>query len=379
MVICFDSSNEGKNALEALMQSGQFRDVSEAISAALVSYQVIHRAVSKGNPVVVGGDVPAPTPATKVQAAASPASPMSKTGVPVLFQMQEIGLEELMLQAVPNSPFTLLPPTRWFFGQYNKFLPVKASCRGLLNLLAKNRNGVPLPEAADSISTAAGHLGDYLLDLDANSDRTREEAFASAFPTRASLGSGSQIRFANQFVGDLRQPKQLENQPRESKFNGFPAALKFMVCADGRTPLLNLTRPGAEFAQLESPVLDCGAQTPNRKFSEAETAFLLAHVRRCVPEEASAYFSVVEGIQKGANTPDTLDQYLCERFSLSVAPIANEDNQITQTFLTTQRTGAISRMVDLGLVTRAKEGLRVTYDVTQAANTFRSQISKREK
>jgi hypothetical protein len=373
MVICFDSSNEGKNALDALMQTGQFRDVSEAISAALVSYQVIQRAVSKGNPIVMSGEAPAPMRAAKVQVTASPAPAPSKPGVPTLFQMQQVELEGLTLQEVADSPFTLLPPTRWFFGQYNKFLPVKVATRGLLNLLAKNRNGVSLPEAADSISNAAGHLGDYLLELDTNSDRTREEAFASAFPTKASLGSGSQIRFANQFVGDLRQPKQLENQPRETKFNGFPAALKFMVCADGRTPLLNLTRSGAEFARLESPILDGGTQTPNRKFSEAEVTFLLSHVRRCVPEEASAYLSVIEGIQKGANTPDRLDEYLCERFRLSVAAVAHEDNEITQTFLTTQRTGAISRMVDLGLLGREKDGLRVKYLITETGRTFRGE------
>lgn len=50
-------------------------------------------------------------------------------------------------------------------------------------------------------------------------------------------------------------------------------------------------------------------------------------------------------------------------------------DDITKTCLSTQRTGAISRMVDLGLVAREKSGLRVTYLVTQPGQDFRSQLT----
>ena len=53
-----------------------------------------------------------------------------------------------------------------------------------------------------------------------------------------------------------------------------------------------------------------------------------------------------------------------------------KEDDITKTFLSTQRTGAISRMVDLGLVAREKSGLRVTYLVTQPGQDFLSQINK---
>jgi hypothetical protein len=63
-----------------------------------------------------------------------------------------------------------------------------------------------------------------------------------------------------------------------------------------------------------------------------------------------------------------VDKCLRQRFNLPT------EQAITKTFLTTQRTGAISRLVDLGLVAREKEGLRVTYIVTQPAKDFRAQI-----
>jgi len=267
-----------------------------------------------------------------------------------------------------------LPPAKWLFGQYNKFLPVKSACRALLNLLREQPAGVPLGEALETISNAAWELGDYLYTQDQRGKRSREDALTAAFPTSASSGAVSRIRFANQFIGDLRQPKQNENQPREVKFNGFPAALQFIACSDDKEPLLRLTTAGAEFAILQSPVLDCAGDLATRKFSEVETDFLLVHVSRSVPEETSAYSAIVDSVGEGADTPNEVDKYLCRKFRLQIAAKAEAEYEITQTFLTTQRTGAISRMADLGLIARNKNGLHVTYKITALGERFRNQI-----
>lgn len=370
MVLCFDLSAQANTALEALMQTGHYRDTSEAASMALVNYQVIQRAVSSGSPRVMDEAVrpylPEKLSGTRPLAKAINRDPR----IPELFRPTDGALGALSLDEVPDAAATQMPPALWFFGQFNKFLPVKIACRGLLNMLHESPGGVSLAEALEAISTEAWVLGDYLYMLDEGSSRSREDAFAAAFPTTAGNGARSRIRFANQFIGDLRQPKKTEAENREIKFNGLPAALHFIVCSDGKNPVLTLTRPGGEFAALANPILDSGAATPDRKFSEAETEFLLAHVRRAVPEETSAYTSIIDGINEGANTPDKLDNYLCRTFRLEIATLAETENQITQTFLTTQRTGAISRMVDLGLAAREKTGLRVTYVVTRQGISF---------
>lgn len=51
-------------------------------------------------------------------------------------------------------------------------------------------------------------------------------------------------------------------------------------------------------------------------------------------------------------------------------------DDITNTFLSTQSTGAISRMVELGQVQGEKSGLGVAYLTTQPEQDFRSQIDK---
>jgi len=384
MVICFDATPEGKRALDSLLETGQFRDTSEAVSVALVTYATICKALAEGGQNAVetllgglGGKATAEYNANSIQIREPVKGGANYVPrIPEVFTLKTSSVRGLTLEPVVETSEADrrdLPPAKWLFGQYNKFLPVKAACRGLLNLLQEQPAGVPLGNALETISTAAWELGDYLYLQDQRAKRSREEALTVAFPTTAGSGAVSRMRFANQFIGDLRQPKQSDNQPREIKFNGFPSALKFIGCSDDKEPVLRLTSTGAEFAILQNPVLDGAHDLVTRKFSDAEADFLLTHILRSVPEEASAYFAVVDAIEEGANTPDDMDKYLCRRFQLQIAAKAKAEAEITQTFLTTQRTGAISRMVDLGLIAREKNGLRVNYKITSVAQHFRNQ------
>jgi hypothetical protein len=256
---------------------------------------------------------------------------------------------------VPES--TNLPPAQWLFGQFNKFLAPKATCRALLNLLLENPAGIPIAEASNKISYAACHLGDHLQRLDHRLQSRREDAFSAAFPSSAIEGGGeSRLRFGNQFVANIRQ----------NQLGGFPAALRLVAMEAGKEPRLSLTQAGADFALLENPVLDARGAPPTRKLSQAEVEFLLNHITHTVPEETSAYVAILDAVQSGANTPDTVDKYLRQHFKLPT------EQAITKTFLTTQRTGAISRLADLGLIAREKQGLRVTYIVTKPGAQFRA-------
>ena len=158
---------------------------------------------------------------------------------------------------------------------------------------------------------------------------------------------------------------------KQTQLVGLPAALRLLAVDDSKEPRLSLTRAGADFAVLENPVLDGGADSTKRKFSDVETEFLLAHITASVPEEKSAYVSILDAIENDARSPDQVDAWLRKRFNLP------KEDDITKTFLSTQRTGAISRMVDLGLVAREKTGLRVTYLVAQPGKHFRETIAAR--
>lgn len=341
---------------------------------ALTNYVVIHRAVGTGARMFADTFAPAGAIGTESRRgrgapvlAAAPPAPRETTpapapaSVPQLFTRKTATVEGLEIPPVPDAPqrgATDLPPARWLFGQYNKFLPAKATCRALFNLLRDKPAGITVNDASSKISQAACSLGDYLLAFDERHDLGREDAFASAFPSSGVGNGGSRLRFANQFVANMKQ----------NQLGGLPAAVRLVVVDEAREPRLTLTRAGAEFAALENPVLDGGADATRRKFSKAETEFLLAHISASVPEETSAYLAVIDAIQHEANTPDQVDAWLRKRFDLP------KEDDITKTFLSTQRTGAISRMVDLGLVAREKSGLRVTYLVTEPGKHFTSQF-----
>ena len=369
MVICFNATQEAKRALDSLIETHQFKDTSEAISMALVNYEVIQSAV-KENREVLHASAPRPpqSASTNAQGAVAEASrPEQVTApglqlppqIPSLFQLAEVRPNDedlLSVEAVKTDYKTLLPKD-WLFGQWNRYLPAKATSRALHNIMCEHHSGITVNDAANKISYAACELGDYLRMLDSRHARRREDSVSAAFPSTTHSGGESRLRYGNQFVGALKQGKLI----------GLPAALRFVAHDSAKDPNLRLTKAGAHFAGLRNPVLDPGLS--GDKFSDDEIRFLLQHIQSCVPEEVSAFVAVIDAINDGANTPDKMDAFLRARFGLK------DETAMTATFLTTQRTGAIARLADLGLVYREKAGLRVTYSVSHPGKCFRSQIS----
>jgi hypothetical protein len=233
-----------------------------------------------------------------------------------------------------------------------------------LNLSEAHPKGLPISEAATKISYDVCGLGDFLGDIDRRWNRQRDDALAAAFPTSGFNGDESRLRFGTQFVGALKQ----------GKLTGLPAGLRFIVCDTSKDSRVTLTKAGAAFARLENPSLDFKPNVPISRLSKEEVRFLLDHIKCAVPEELAAYIAIIDGIEEGAKTPHELDKYLAQKFSLDLVSKAESPDQITETFLTSQRTGAVSRMVDLDLVFREKKGLHVTYVVTHPGKYFRSQM-----
>jgi hypothetical protein len=365
MVICFNASKEAKRALDSLVGTGQFTDTSEAISMALVSYEVIqHELHQCATTFEVGGSS---DPKSQTGAAAVPDANIAERGavqglqVPRLFQLLEKRPVDgdLLSGEMVKTDYKTLSPKDWLFGQWNRFLPAKATSRALFNIMCERHSGIPLNDAANKISYAACDLGDYLRMLDARHGLRREDSLAAAFPSTTHSGAESRLRYGNQFVGTIKQ----------GKFIGLPTALRLVALDSGKDPNLRLTVAGAQFAALRNPVLDAGLTAACEKFAEDEIRFLLQHILSCVPEEVSAFVAVIDAINNGANTPDKMDAFLRAHFDLK------DEAAMTTTFLSTQRSGAISRLADLDLIYRQKTGVRVTYTVSHPGKCFRSQIS----
>ena len=229
MVICFNATQEAKRALDSLIETNQFKDTSEAISMALVNYEVIQLAV-KENREVLHADDQRPNhhhhPRRTVADASRPErvgapGPQVPQQIPSLFLLAEIrpNDEDLLSVEAVKTDYKTLSPKDWLFGQWNRFLPAKATSRALLNIMCEHHSGIPVNDAANKISYAACDLGDYLRMLDARYARRREDSVSAAFPSTKHAGGESRLRYGNQFVGTIKQGKLI----------GLPAALGFIA------------------------------------------------------------------------------------------------------------------------------------------------------
>ena len=200
----------------------------------------------------------------------------------------------------------------------------------------------------------ATDLGDYLISLDKEFGYTRDQRLVTAFPISGGKVVKSQARFANQFVARVRS----------GQLAGLLYDLKLINWSSDSKERLQLTESGWQFALLRSPVLDEATGDAVRKFSEEEVAFLLDHIARCVSVEDFAFFAVLEAIHGGSNTPNEIDVELRKHGT------EHEGRQVTDSFLASQRSGAISRMTDLGLVVRERMGTNVVYATTLVGDSY---------
>jgi hypothetical protein len=364
MIICIECTAKTKDNLDNLLQVGGYRDYSEAVALAVSNQLLLHRGaksrrgassitISEKRPVYNAGSAEVVPPG----GTDDDQKHVGATEIPGLFRIVESEVRPGNTAPFPNDAFTRgqkITIDRWIFGQHNKLLPLKASIRALANLSLDQGGGVPLVKAAGEIAQASETLRTYLRRIDQDLRLVREESLSTAFPSAATDINKSRLRFSNQFVGALNN---------RGRLRGFPIDLKLVNYRNPKDPKVLLTDAGWTFAALANPILDRAVDT-NEKLSDEERAFLMQHIRDNVPVEDFAIRAVLAALEAGARNPDDLDaalgEYMPER----------SDEPFSPAFLSTQRAGAISRMTDLGLVVREREGLRVAYVASQAGKKY---------
>jgi len=366
MVICIEVTERTKQQLDGLVEIGGYRDYTEAVSVAISNQLVLHRQVSKSGAVMLPG---------KAAHSIEPGAKRSirrinlddghgiAPGVPALFSSRALDGKLSEASPLPDDVFVpgqRAPVDRWIFGQHNKLLPAKASCRALASLLNEPENGsqgVLLSKATAEIAEQAVRLGDYLRLLDKKFQLNRDDAYSTAFPySGADSEDKARLRYASQFVAAMS---------KQGRLTGILVDLKLINNSRNKAPRILLTQAGWDFALLPNAVLDSRLHdTRPAKLNEDEQMVLLAHISRHVPVEDFAYRTILRAVSGGADSPEKLDAILKGHLSVRAS------KPFTDAFLTTQRSGAISRMADLGLVDRARDGIRVRYIVTNRGRLY---------
>lgn len=372
MIICFECNKDTKKLLDSFVGGGEYENYSEIISVAVNNLKMIGAAVGANGSLVIAshGELPAtrvdrakdrPPPKVAVKrkigktvAARIVESAISSVpSVPELFKRPTDECETPDLMQLPDDLWvrgTDVPLNRWLFAMYNKLLPAKANCRALCSLAESSGNGVELETATGKIAHEALLLGDYLLTWDSKLGLNRDSSLATAFPTSTRDVDKSVGRYGNQFVANLN---------KYGKLTGLLFALKLINYrrTKGNT-FIHLTEPGWRFARMENPVLDGDDLSDSMRFSDNEIDFLLEHIAKCVPAEDSAYRAILKLVQDDVNTPDAIDQEL-------QSTVSDEDKErVSVSYLVSQRSGAVSRMSDLDLIRRVRNGVAITYEAT---------------
>jgi hypothetical protein len=396
MIFCFNCTVETKEELDRLLAIGSYRDYGEAIAAAIRNQLLMEQEVAEKGVIIIGEPPtaapesrktaqtvqspkvasapkattrqPRPSPPQKETSPAKTSrngsAPAPKTAtpasVPALFKNE--GLPEQPpsgLAELPGDMFApgqVVPLDRWVLGQENRLLPAKVNARALVRLFLENPKGLPISETAERIAASAAALGDYLSALDETRKAPRDDALATAFPTTAEDAEKGRARYANQFV---------VYQNSRGELSGLMVDLKLINIAPQRKERLIVpTRVAWEFARLPNPVLDRGLDSQVEKFTPEERSLIMRHIASSVPVEAFAYRAILEAVRDGHNSPDTIDA------ALKIYVPAERAEKFSQSFLASQRSGAVSRMSDLGLIERQREGVRVYYTATDEGLAF---------
>lgn len=232
--------------------------------------------------------------------------------------------------------------SRTLSGFWNKFLPVKITLRVLANMQHENKTPVLLDMLQENASVEARKLGQSLVRKERGSGRKRGDRLFTGLPVKRS-GDKSRLRFKSHFVGSLSG----------DKVDGMPGTLGLIHIAKGNDGknYVSSTERGLRFASLPNPIIDNNDY--NSTLSEEEKAFLVTEIRSRLPDEYEAMRLILKLIDEGnADTKALLSE---------LEKIYPELNQNKRTIFLS---GMLNRLADLGLVIRIFEGLAFKYEVS---------------
>lgn len=240
--------------------------------------------------------------------------------------------EHLLVEGSPTQDL--------LWGQIYRLLPMKLVVRVLARRIASD--SLVLDDVADSISTAALQLGDWLSDQQEPKRDRSTPSLAVAWPNRKRHEEASRARFVAQYVGRIDKSGVLHGLGRDLGFLGLRE--------DGCT--IALTKSAVAFSEMENPVID--GFSPSVAFSDEERLFLATHIAQDLPAEAAHMRHVLEILGKNGGRPSWLDEKLRPFYEAHSAASSSKEVSL-------MRSGVIGRMGELGLVATERTGTKAVY------------------
>ena len=261
------------------------------------------------------------------------------------------------MASFPLTGMNMEYQTNLLSGQYNRLFPMKIVLRTAASLiLTRGEYNISDGDGEDEIEFDALHIEDlreeslkvakYAKEQLKWFDKRRSTSFgekiAIGFPDWKGEKSKKQSeRFVSQFVGTVRTPGK-----------GLPFEIGFLsIEEDG---MVSFTEAGVEFMLEKNPLIDLAEGWKEMKsFTDKEKQLILMSIRRNVPKEFDYMMKLIKWISEGVNRPTDIEEQIIS------------DYEADKTTASLMRTGALARMIELDLVSRKKDGRKVTFSLTE--------------
>jgi len=238
----------------------------------------------------------------------------------------------------------------WLWGQINRLFTVKVGLRILAHMQQSENNYIPLSKFKTEASEIAREIGLQLNQIDRQLNRKRDSQVSTGLPIGPDKKK-SELRYKSHFLASIRTDKVLD---------GAMARLKFVNIKETENEdyLIGMTKEGLEFTLKQNPILDVNINS-ERTLSDDEIEYYLNHIKENVPDELNPIQNILTIVKNGAKSADEID-----------AEIKTIKPNWSETSVTTNRSGALSRMTELGLLKKTKKGIYVTYSLSDKGNYF---------
>ena len=231
----------------------------------------------------------------------------------------------------------------WIWGQVNKIFPVKLGLRILHQHLAINQS-IELNEFLEIAARDAVMYGNEIRNYETQNKKMRDEKISAALP---SADEKSQTRYKFQFMVYPR---------KDGRLDGAMALMKFCnIYTEKKKLMIGITESGLKFSSITNPVID--DNDFERSLNEEESLFYLNHIKVSVKGEYAAIRWVLQQIKNGKNSRELINPEIEKKFG----KVWNA----TEAVINTQRAGLTARMFELGLIEKEKDGIYVTYSVSE--------------
>ncbi len=272
---------------------------------------------------------------------------------------------KVSLTVVKGKPQTVDPPNfselaafsygipeekSWLWGQTNKLLPVKVGLRALYSFIADSQ-WADLDEFRKTAADIAANLGGAIKKYEKEKKKKRDDRISAGLPDNENFKSKE--RYKSHFLGYMRKDGLMDGAMPFLRFVNLKRDDKGVVC-------IGLTKAGLQFAKLDNPPTHGIFDT---SFSEEEIDFYLEHISKNVPGESNAVIWLLRKLKEGVVERSKLNWQIKQEFR-------HIWKDATDAVINTQRAGLMARMFELELIKKTKEGITVTYGVSERGEMF---------